>query len=71
LFGAAESERVGACNPEEIGPSVRLAFLLIALALVAACARTAPAREPAPYGPAARTCDDGGDGGVIIDGVCL
>lgn len=55
------------CNLEEIGTSVRLAFLLIAAALVAACART----EPAPYGPSARSCDDGGDGGVIIDGVCL
>ena len=46
---------------------MKLAFLLIAATLVAACAR----HEPAPYGPAARSCDDGGDGGVIIDGVCL
>jgi len=50
---------------------VKLAFLLIAATVVAACARTAPAYEPAPYGPAARSCDDGGDVGVIIDGVCL
>ena len=46
---------------------MRLAFLLIAATLLVACAR----HEPAPYGPAARSCDDGGDGGVIIDGVCL
>jgi hypothetical protein len=48
---------------------VRLAFLLIAGALAAACAGPAPA----PYAPAAaaRSCDDGGDGGVLIDGVCL
>ena len=67
LFRARGSERVGVCNPEEIDPSVRLAFLLIAATLLAACAR----HEPAPYGPAARSCDDGGDGGVIINGVCL
>ena len=46
---------------------MKLAFLLIAATLAAACAR----HEPAPYGPPARSCDDGGDGGVLIDGVCL
>ena len=46
---------------------MKLAVLLIAATLVAACA----SHEPAPYGPSARSCDDGGDGGVIIDGVCL
>jgi hypothetical protein len=44
-----------------------IALLLLSAALIAACA----ARQPAPYGPAARACDDGGDGGVVIDGVCL
>jgi hypothetical protein len=47
--------------------SVRLVFLLAVAGLLAACAT----REPAPYGPPARSCDDGGAGGVIIDGVCL
>ena len=66
MFRRRDSERVRSCNPET-GLSVKLAFLLIAATLVAACAR----HEPAPYGPAPRSCDDGGDGGVIIDGVCL
>lgn len=47
--------------------SVRTVLIALAAALIAACA----AHEPAPYGPPARSCDDGGDGGVIIDGVCL
>ena len=55
------------CNPEEIGLSVRLVFLLSA----GQSPRGVRAQEPAPYGPAARSCDDGGAGGVIIDGVCL
>jgi hypothetical protein len=46
---------------------VKLAYLLIAATLAAACAR----EEPAPWSPAAIACDDGGDGGVLIDGVCL
>ncbi len=45
----------------------QLALLLLASVLVAACAP----RQPTPYGPAARACDDGGDGGVVIEGVCL
>jgi hypothetical protein len=67
LFPAAESVRVGVHNPEEIAVSVRTVLMTLAAALIAACA----AHEPAPYGPPARSCDDGGDGGVIIDGVCL
>ena len=59
------------CNPEENGLSVKLVYLLIAATLAAACAR----QEPAPWGSAARSCDDGGyeggDGGVLIDGICL
>lgn len=45
----------------------QLVLLMVAGALLVACAP----RQPAPYGPAARSCDDGGDGGVVIDGVCL
>ena len=40
---------------------------MIAAGVLEACA----AKEPAPYGPPARSCDDGGGGGVVIDGVCL
>lgn len=39
--------------------------LMITLALLAACAR-----EVDPATGLVR-CDDGGDGGVVIDGVCL
>ena len=48
--GAADSERVGPCNPEEIGPSVKLAFLLIAAALARGlrAARARPLRPGRP-----------------------
>jgi ABC-type glycerol-3-phosphate transport system substrate-binding protein len=39
----------------------RTIALLLAAAMLAACSGP---------GPGAR-CDDGGDGGVVIDGVCL
>lgn len=42
-----------------------LAFVLVASFLLAACAGQQPAQSPV------RSCDDGGDGGVLIDGVCL
>ena len=45
----------------------RIVLLLISVWAVAACA----AWEPAAYDLPARSCDDGGDGGVVIDGVCL
>lgn len=47
----------------------RLVLLLIAGAMLAACARPAPA--PPERSVELRDCDDGGDGGVVIDGVCL
>ncbi len=36
-------------------------------AMLAACARPAPPERSVQL----RGCDDGGDGGVVIDGVCL
>jgi type IV pilus biogenesis protein CpaD/CtpE len=42
----------------------RLALIALALAFLAAC----QARDPAT---GLVRCDDGGDGGVVIDGVCL
>ncbi|HRO11492.1 hypothetical protein [Amaricoccus sp.] len=51
---------------------MRLAFLLVAATLAAACARQEPAAvRTASYAPQPVPCDDGGDGGVLIDGVCL
>ena len=44
----------------------RLAILAMAIAILAACS----AREIDPATGLVR-CDDGGDGGVVIDGVCL
>jgi hypothetical protein len=44
----------------------RLAVLAMAIVLLAACS----AGEIDPVTGLAR-CDDGGDGGVVIDGVCL
>jgi len=44
----------------------RLAFLVLALCLLAAC--SGGAVDPAT---GLARCDDGGDGGVVIDGVCL
>jgi hypothetical protein len=44
-----------------------LVLLLLAGALLAACAAPAPvSRSERPI-----ACDDGGDGGVVIHGVCL
>lgn len=43
-----------------------LALLLLASALVAGCAY-----QPASGTAGGRPCDDGGEGGVLIDGVCL
>jgi len=45
----------------------RIVMLLIAAALIAACARPVPPERSVQL----RACDDGGDGGVVIDGVCL
>jgi hypothetical protein len=45
----------------------QVATLVLAVLLLAACA--AP-RQPVPS-MQLRACDDGGEGGVIIDGVCL
>ena len=42
-------------------------ILLIAASMIAACARPAPPERSVQL----RGCDDGGDGGVVIDGVCL
>lgn len=42
----------------------RLILIAAALVLLAACA----ARDPAT---GLLRCDDGGDGGLVIDGVCL
>ncbi len=42
----------------------RIALIALAFALLAGCA----ARDPAT---GLQRCDDGGDGGLIIDGVCL
>jgi hypothetical protein len=54
---------------QQEGPAVlyRLSVLVIALAVVASCA-SAP---QAPDGSRLVRCADGGDGGEIIDGVCL
>lgn len=54
---------------------MRLVFPLLLGALLGACG-SAPAPAPAPASgePAPRIlrgCDDGGSGGVLIDGVCL
>ena len=46
-----------------------LVLLLLVAALAAGCATT---KTETPSGTVyQRSCDDGGDGGVIIDGVCL
>ncbi len=45
--------------------SARIALLVTALALLAACGAGV---DPAT---GLKRCDDGGDGGVVIDGVCL
>ena len=42
----------------------RIALVLTALVILAACA----GRDP---DTGLLRCDDGGDGGVVIDGVCL
>ena len=46
----------------------RLAVLFLLAALAAGCAQTVETPQGAVY---LRSCDDGGDGGVVIDGVCL
>jgi hypothetical protein len=46
----------------------KIVLLVVAGVMLTACAKPRPAAE-APV--AARACDDGGDGGVMIDGVCL
>jgi hypothetical protein len=45
-------------------------MLMIAGALLTACAQPAPP-ETTVRTVQLRSCDDGGSGGVIIDGVCL
>jgi len=47
-------------------------LMAIAVALLAGCGSPQP--QPQPGGPrtvALQPCDDGGSGGVLIDGVCL
>jgi hypothetical protein len=46
----------------------RLVLLLVLAAVAAGCAQKVETPHGAVY---LRGCDDGGDGGVIIDGVCL
>jgi hypothetical protein len=46
----------------------RLVLLLVLAAVAAGCAQKVETPQGAVY---LRGCDDGGDGGVIIDGVCL
>lgn len=46
----------------------RLALLILLAALGAGCAQKVETPQGAVY---LRGCDDGGDGGVVIDGVCL
>jgi hypothetical protein len=41
-----------------------IAFLCLVVLLAGACAQGGP-------GGRQDTCDDGGDGGVLIDGICL
>ena len=48
--------------------SGQLVLLLLLAALAAGCAQKVETPQGAVY---LRGCDDGGDGGVIIDGVCL
>jgi hypothetical protein len=45
------------------------ALFLFAAALLTGCAPSAPVTTPSHV--AAIRCDDGGDGGVIINGVCF
>jgi hypothetical protein len=59
-------------------PLVPLALILTACApapqtaSVPLAAPTPAASSPAPSQPIVlRRCDDGGDGGVLIDGICL
>lgn len=45
----------------------RWTLLLVLAALLAGCGG-----DPGPYrAPGQKGCDDGGSGGVMIDGVCL
>jgi hypothetical protein len=53
-------------QPEGKTMARRLAFSLLVGALVSACSN-----EMSRPGAAQRACDDGGAGGVVIDGVCL
>jgi hypothetical protein len=46
----------------------RLVLLLVLAAVAAGCAQKVETPQGAVY---LRGCDDGGAGGVIIDGVCL
>jgi type IV pilus biogenesis protein CpaD/CtpE len=46
----------------------RLVLLVVLAALAAACAKKTETPTGTIY---QRTCDDGGAGGVVIDGVCL
>ena len=68
LIRGTSPERVGKTTVRICSMRRQLVLLLAAGLLAAGCA----ARPPAPFAPAAaRACDDGGDGGVVIDGVCL
>ncbi len=46
----------------------RLALLLLLAAVAAGCTQKVETPQGAVY---LQSCDDGGDGGVVIDGVCL
>ena len=55
---------------------IGLALLLASAVLLPACGGPQPARDAPPQSPQAAPvvltpCDDGGDGGVMIRGVCL
>ena len=55
---------------------IGLALLLASVVLIPGCGGPQPARDAPPQSPQAAPvvltpCDDGGDGGVMIRGVCL
>jgi hypothetical protein len=50
---------------------LRLPLLLALLPALAACAPAPQPPAPGPQRIVLQSCDDGGSGGVLIDGVCL
>jgi hypothetical protein len=75
----------GLVNLTRASPMFRIVLSLVPLALILPACAPAPqpasvplvaptpaAASPAPAQPVVlRRCDDGGDGGVLIDGICL